>query len=515
MLDTLNTHNKSKNILIDQLSAGYVLRSLQLKQEELTKKISEIALTASTKTQESITALSNALKCIENVRDFAAPSNYEHILGRMETKHGEIAEHVEVEIRNGWDILKKLCPSASLNVGRTAPEDYVINNTPVQSKFIAGFNKSLQHVIEHLQKYPSFAKDATAYGYPGESGYYHIPKDQYETIIKILHGDVGEFNSKTINKCKQLVEFIEENTGKHFIDVVKPSISNYHDVQIGTVNNTLDDYETQFKEYHKEEISEINSEERLEIEKAQHITDASWAEAAKAGGVAALIGGTVSGGIKLYSKIKERSNITQLSVDDWKDVGIDFTKGSVRGGISGISIYCLTKLGGFSAPFAGSIVTTSLGVTSLAIDYRSGKISKSDFSQAACSLSVEAGMAAVGTAIGQTVIPIPIVGAIVGTMASRAVIEISRYVFSASENDLIKKMENDYCKLISELDIQSKEILSNIDSYYSNFSSLIDAAMDPNVNLRLNASIELCRVMNIQEAEIIHNSTELDRYMQE
>lgn len=120
--------------------------------------------------------LKKALECVDNVRDFVGDP--EHILGSQKTKHGEIAEKVDVNFHNADRIMHNKKPNATDapdKVGRTAPEDYYVNDIMVQSKYINGSNNSLSHVIDHMKKYENydgmnFAKD----------GYYVIPKDQYE-----------------------------------------------------------------------------------------------------------------------------------------------------------------------------------------------------------------------------------------------------------------------------------------------------------------------------------------------
>lgn len=145
-------------ILTDQITASIIQESINQKEEEMIERLAEIQQVASEKMQYVQTALDESLKCIENVRDFT--SDPTHILGSMQTKHGEIAEHIEVEIRNGRDILKHIQPSATFDgVGRTAPEDYIINGVQVQSKFINGANKSLEHVLGHLKTSLVFTTD--------------------------------------------------------------------------------------------------------------------------------------------------------------------------------------------------------------------------------------------------------------------------------------------------------------------------------------------------------------------
>lgn len=490
-------------ILTDQIAASLILEGINQKEQEMVERLAEIQQVAAEKIQYARTALDESLKCVENVRDFT--SDPAHILGSMQTKHGEIAEHIEVEIRNGRDILKHIKPTATFDgVGRTAPEDYMIDGIQVQSKFINGANKSLEHVLGHLKTYPNFA----------ENGYYHIPKDQYELIHKIANGEnIEGISTRTINKCKEFIQQIEEETGKSFTDVVRPGISTYNEVQLGNVDKTLDGYEQEFKETSAKEIKDIRQERNNQKSDAQHITDPSWGEALKYSAVAAVISGGTSAGIKIYSKIHNGKKITEFSLADWKEIGYDFTRGSFKGGISGLGIYGLTKLGGFSAPFAGTMVSTAMGIASLASDYKKGNISKSDFSESACALSVEAGLSAIGAAIGQTVIPIPVLGAIIGTATAKASLEISKYVFGKKELVLIEQMQKEYDNIFHSLNAEAYGFVKQMDEYYAKLDGYIDAALSKESAVRFYGSIELCRFLNVPENYIIHNIAELDNFM--
>lgn len=490
-------------IMNDQIVAAFVQEGINQKEQLLFDRLNEIQQVAIEKMQYAQFALDGSLQCVENVRDFVSDPG--HILGSLQTKHGEIAEHIEVEIRNGRDILNHIKPTATfVGVGRTAPEDYIIDGINIQSKFINGANKSLDHVLGHLRAYPGFT----------ENGYYHIPKDQYELINKIIKGnDLDGINVRTINKCKDVIHQIEEETGKSFSEVVKPSISSYKEVQLGTVDKTLDGYEQEFKETNRQELKEIREERDIQKAEAQHITEPSWGEALKYSAVAAVISGTTSAGLKIYAKIHDGKKITQFTLEDWKDVGYDFTKGGFKGGISGLGIYGLTKLGGFSAPFAGAMVSTAMGIASLASDYRKGKISKIDFSESACCLSVEAGLSSIGAAIGQAIIPIPVLGAIIGTATTKASLEISKYVFGKREEELLREMQQEYDNLVAELDIEVLKIIRQMDDYYSKLDGYINAALSKESAVRFYGSIDLCHYLKVPEKDIIHNLSELDDFM--
>lgn len=508
--------NKSANILEDQGVAGIVQEHINRKLQEQAETFSTITADAAEKTRLASQAFSEANSYIEQARDFVSPNNLGSVLGNSATKHGEIAEQLEVCFRNGRSVLNREKAVAELlqnGQDRIGPTDYVIEGTPIQSKFISNPNQSLSHIVEHLKKYPGYANDTTPYGFPGQHGEYHIPKDQYDAIQKVLSGDTAGMSSRTIRASENYIKEIESLTGKRFEEVVKPAVTDYHEVQLGRVDDTINVEEQHYEDVHQENMGKIREEESKQTEAAKHITDASWAEAFKAAGIAAAISGTVSAGIKVYSKIKEGKSISDFDIDDWKEVGFDFAKGGVKGGISGLAIYGLTKLGGFSAPLAGAIVSTSVGVTSLYIDYKRGRIDEADFSDAACALSVEAGIAAIGSAIGQCVIPIPVIGAIIGSVVAQSALKITQSIVGNQEKDLMNHMQTEYEALINKLDDDSKRLLNEITAYFDKLGGFIEAALNKDTQIRLYGSVELCKLLNVPESGIMKSEQDVDVFM--
>ncbi len=144
--------------------------------------------------------LDKALQCVDNVRDFVGSP--EHILGNPKTKHGEIAENVDVWFHNADQIMRNRKADATFEgVGRTVATDYKVHGVDVQSKYINGANNSLSHVLKHMEdyigNYEAFGKD----------GYYVIPKDQYELIQRVLKDD------KEISSKGFFIQSIENSKG--------------------------------------------------------------------------------------------------------------------------------------------------------------------------------------------------------------------------------------------------------------------------------------------------------------
>jgi len=159
------------------------------------------------------------------------------------------------------------------------------------------------------------------------------------------------------------------------------------------------------------------------------------------------------------------------------------------------------------------MVSTAMGIASLASDYKKGNISKLDFSESACSLSVEAGLSAIGAALGQAIIPIPVLGAIIGTATIKSALEISKYVFGKKEAALIEEMQKDYENFVRNLNAESYEIIQQMDAYYTKLDGYIDAALSKESAVKFYGSIELCHFLKVPESYIIHDTLELDNFM--
>ncbi|MHC5933573.1 hypothetical protein [Nostoc sp.] len=437
-----------------------------------------------------------AIQEVDKVSDFLATP--ENILGNTSTKHGEIAEQVEVGIRNAKSLLNSSTPRATFErVGRTAPEDYLINGVQVQSKFINGTGNTLDHVLDHMKKYDNFGRDGS---------FYHIPKDQYDTIQKILNGEnVEGITTRTAQTIKDKAHEIEQLSGHHFNQTIQPASSNYSDVQIGKVDDTL--------ARHDKELKRDNAEikDRIRTEAQPNITD--FGRVAVKG---AVIGGSIRFATKIYGKYKEGKNVFkgELTLEDWKEIGIDTATGATLSSISATAIYGLTNFAQMSAPLAGAFVSAGMEVASLVRSWNRGEISSEKFVELSLFACADSAIVATGAAIGQALIPIPVVGAVIGTIAGRIVSDFCKNLLGENAT-LCKQVEQYYQNLLAQIDQDYKTTIANIIATYDKLGDLARAAFDPKLNLelRLEASIKLAESYGVPDSNIIHNVDELDLFI--
>jgi hypothetical protein len=448
---------------------------------------------------DALSAQDNAFELatdqIEKTRNFIG--NPSSILGSETTKHGEIAEQVEIGIRNAKAAMDGVganhLPCDIESVARTGPTDYLINNIEIQSKFINGANNNLKHVLNHMDKYSNFGRDGS---------YYHIPKDTHEFINKIISGNnIDGVSQRTINAIKDKVHEIEQTTGQSFNTVVQPGISTYAEVQQGAVNNTLDQHES--------ELNSKNEQLKSEIE-TNH--GPSFAELGKASVIGAAVGGSIIFATGVYSKYKEGKNIFagEFDSEDWKEIGLDTAKGATVGAISSAAIYALTNYASMAAPFASSVVSTTKGIGSLSKQYQDGKITKDEFVNLGMIVCAESAIVGLFTAAGQTFIPVPILGAVIGSIAGKMLIE-----YTGSSQAIKKAMDEKLDKFTAKLDQASQQALAKINAEFDKLGELTKAAFNFENNLRgaVESSILLAEYYGVKDSEIIRSSDELDNFM--
>ncbi|HHX3735694.1 TPA: hypothetical protein ACU9XU_005489 [Klebsiella variicola] len=482
MIDVMKSHTP----LCDQLIGSAVNALNQARIDDMVVKLSHQDI-----------AFVLAREQMQKVRDFiASPGN---ILGSMNTKHGEIAEQVEVGLRNSEQAIKEGLQDATTfratfeGVGRNARVDYLIDGIEVQSKFINGTNKNLMHILKHMDEYSNFGKDGS---------FYHIPKDTWQEIQDVLDGKPVEgLKSTTIEAIKAKVAEIESETQRPFAEVVRPGISDYKDVQLGKINETLDK--------HDQELARQNDAKRTEIiDDHQH----SLAEGMRATAMGAAVGGAFALGTGIYRKYRDGKNIFlgDFDAQDWQDVGLDTLKGVAVGGVSAGAIYTLTNCASMGAPFASALVTATKGVASLALSYQRGEIDLDEFTDLGLIVCTESAIVGAMTVAGQALLPVPVLGALMGSISGKFMVTVAKSLDGKARHALQARMD-EFSRRLNTLE---QQVLNRIISEFAALGELTAAAFNVENNLQLlEASITLAQVHGVEKDKIIKNADDLDAFM--
>lgn len=491
-----------EQVFKDQFIAAGVDGFNSLKQDRINAQIEQIVKDQfKAQTQQDLN-FENALIHLSKMRQFL--SSPQNILGTMRTKHGEVAEHLEVNVRNAKNTLFGLKNNATFEgVGRTAPEDFLLNKVKIQSKFINGTGNTLNHVFKHFQTYQDSSID------------YMIPKDQYAAIEQIRNGVIPEsLSAKSAQTILNKVNELESITGRPFSELFHPSISNYDEVQLGKVFETVTNHQDDLIDQNHEIKQEIDRQAKSDTKATNAMRGPSVNEALKVAGGAAAINASISLATGMYTKIKNGKKLSDFKAEDWKELGLDAGKKGGRAGISAGSIYTLTNATSLSAPFASAVTSAAFGMGALFKSYHAGDIAADEVVTEGQLICFEAGITAIGAALGQSLIPIPVLGAIIGTIATDFIWQFAKGKLGEKEKALRKVLDDYSTSLLHQIDQAYHQLIARIEATFSRYNSLLDAAFDLEANSAslAAASIEFAESLNVSSSKILHNHEELDQF---
>lgn len=441
--------------------------------------------------------LATAMKTIETAFDTIKEDIIIRNRGGDKGMHGFIAEIAECGIGNArQQILGKSAIYTWIN--DNGPDDLIRGAEAIQQKFVqAGGHLSLRAVAEHLRHYPEYLADGHKY---------QIPQDHYDKIMAYLEmpadtanklpTSTGEFS---LRQWKEVHAFFEANN----IDPSKlePSILEYGDVQQGTIAVTFD------KE--KEHLQEIDQEQR---DIAYQESKPTLAEGMKATAVAAAVEGATTFVMAIVQKRKTGKKIKEFDQADWIEIAGDSGKGTIKGGIRGASIYLLTNFTATPAAVASAITTAAFGVAEQAHLFRSGSINEVQFIENSEMLCLDASVSALSSFAGQVLIPVPVIGAIIGNAVGTMIYQIGKDSFSAKENELIEKYLRDLSELNEQLATEYHQYIEEMNRCFEKYMVLLTAAFDPNIEKALDCSIALAKHMGVSDDEILDSYEKIASY---
>ena len=493
------------NNTADQILGAITDLFNEIRYEQLRQSLSQIEKEELIRLNQQEQSFIRSLRYTNRIKDFL--NKPENILGSNKTKFGEVAEVFEVNIRNAYDALNGKDPSATFEgIGRTAAADYKINGVEVQSKFINGVNNNLKHVLEHMDKYQDFS----------QNGYYHIPKDSYEVIMKIYNNEsVDGLSQRTIQAVKSKIAEIEIQSNQSFSEVVKASSHDYSEVQLGKASETLNKHISELENQNEAIKADIKNEANEKRIQSQLNHQPGIQEALKVGAIGAVIGGTMSAGMRIFTKCKdEKKSITDFNSSDWAEIGFDFAKNGTKSGISGVAIYGLTNFTSMGAPVASGFVSSTWGVASLASDYACGKITVEEFIEQGQIICLESSVVTLGAIVGQTLIPIPIVGTLVGSIATQMLLQLAKGHLGKREQQVYAEVERIQKQLMQKIEFRYRSLVNEVIERFETIEAMINTMFDFNLNtsIRLQASVDLGIQYGVTKHDLLQDIKEIDSY---
>ena len=411
--------------------------------------------------------------------------------------HGFIAEVAEVGIGNARELIE----------GRTSIYEWINDNGPadlrrgtelIQQKFVsAGGYLSLRAIKQHFQTYPDFLKNG---------GKYQIPADYYEKIkwlLSISEKDANKMATSTgefsLKQWKEVHNFFR--TEKITLDNIEPSLLDYKSVQKNDYEQTLESEKRSLKARNQERKDQAYQESKPTL-----------LEGTKATAIAAAVEGGMSFCIGMAAKRRAGKKFKDFDQSDWKDIAKETGIGTIKGGTRGISLYLLTNYIATPAAVANAIVTASFGVAEQAHLYRKGELDEAAFVENSEILCLDAAVSALSSFAGQVIIPVPVVGAVIGNAVGTMLYQLAKDNLSNKEQALLEEYLSSTKQLNKELQVKYQTFIIGLSENMKQYMDILDRAFSPDLRTAFYGSVELAKEMGVLKDEILDTKEKVAAY---
>lgn len=436
--------------------------------------------------------------------------------------HGFLAEVAEAGINNARSAAHGKGTLYQL-LDNNGPVDLVRGGINIQQKFVFnGGAFSLNAVLEHLEKYPTFVK---------EGGKYQVPADFYEAIKTLREMPVEEANrlSKsgaslfTPREWTRVNDFLDR--GGLTLDNIEPSVLTYDDAQVGKIFTTFE-----------REEKNLRAESKNLVNQAGQKAKPTLSDGAKAAAGAAAFEGLSALALSIRRRLSEDKKLKDISADEWKEIVQEAGKAGGRGGLRGGSVHFLNKmvssqtvkfvtanrsladsvsfknLMSHSAVTASAVVSTGFAVADLASRKRKGELNEIEFLEGIQDVCLSTSLNTFFTVVGRAAIPIPVLGALIGSTAGTLLTIIAKNGLNASEQKLIERYVAEQAALDESLAEEYQQLVDDLNRAITVYLELLERAFDPDIEVAFQGAIELAQSVGVEDKKILKNMDDIDRY---
>ena len=418
--------------------------------------------------------------------------------GGTKGMHGFIAEVAEVGIGNAQRRIVGAEPVYQW-VNDNGPVDLLREGVAIQQKFVAaGGRLGLGAITEHLQRYPDYVKNG---------GRYQIPRDHFD-VIRDLHAMTPETAATTLSRSgdgpslsdwKRVQTFF--GSGAVDIDSLEPSHLDYREAQRGAYEETLQSEKDSLKQTDEGRRRDLHDDSRPGLQEG---IQATLLSAAVEGGTALVLA--------VVQKRRDGKKLRAFTADDWVDIAGVSGLGAAKGSVRGLTIYSLTNFTATSSAVASSIVTSAFGMAELANELRRGEIDELQFIENCELLCLDTAVSALSSLIGQTLIPVPVLGAVIGNTIGTVMYQAARTSLSAREMALIAGYARAQRELDESLSADYAQLIDELTASLSDYFEVLERAFSPDVLTAVQGSIELASTVGVKPEDLLDSRAKARRF---
>lgn len=462
----------------EQAIAAWIGHLNQLRLDTLLRRLAE----QDTNIVDALSSIDSAIKKID--LEVVATNR-----GGVKGMHGFIAEVAEVGVGNAR---RQVVGDGAVYqwVNDNGPVDLLRERIAIQQKFVAaGGRLGLGAITDHLTKYPDFIKNG---------GRYQIPADHFDVIRELYSmslEDAGTHLSRSgdgpsLTDWRRVHAFFE--TGTVDIDSLEASRLDYDEVQRGTYGETL--------QAEKDALASTDETRRDEM---RHDSRPGFQEGVQATLLSAAVNGGAAFVMAVVEKRRDGKRLQEFTSDDWSDVAGTAGRGFVKGGVRGITVYSLTNFTATSAAVASSVVTSAVGIAAQANKLRRCEITETEFIENAELICLDTAVSALSSLIGQMIIPVPVLGAVIGNTVGTVMYQATRSSLSRRETALIEGYLAAQRDLDDELNAEHAQLIEKLNLSTADYFAVLQRAFAPDVVVAALGSVELALKIGVDEADVL------------
>lgn len=400
--------------------------------------------------------------------------------------HGFIAEVAECGLENAQSLIHGDKPVMEW-VNDNGPADLLRNGVEIQVKFVnAGGKFSLNAVAAHLEKYPDFLD---------KGGVYQIPKDYLDavrTLYEMPREEAAKLVSSTggpsYSNWKSIHEFFDSSGFS--IDDLEASKFEYSEVQKNAIADKMAEEKTRLTDESEQIKKDIHEEHRPAPQ-----------EGAKAVAAGAVLEAGTAFALSVKRHLGNGKRIGDLTQDDWEEIAKDSGMGLVKGGVRGGAVYWLNNYTATPSSVASALVTASFGVADCAYRFRSGELTEIEFIESSEIACLDASVSAFSSFVGQAIIPVPILGSLVGNAVGTTAYELGKDFYSKREAELLANYAQELKALDTELEGEYAACINSLRENMGEYFSLLEKAFSPNAAMAFPAPLSWQQALTSRTAK--------------
>ena len=256
----------------------------------------------------------------------------------------------------------------------------------------------------------------------------------------------------------------------------------------------------------------LDKKDQEQRQEAYRKTAPSLKEGAKVAGTSAAVEGGLCFCICVFKKLRSGKHLYEFDENDWIEIAKETGFGIIKGGIRGTSVYLLTNFTNTSANLASAYTTAAIGVVSQLNAYERGAIAEDTFLINSEIMCLDIAISTLSSYFGQMIIPIPILGAVIGNIIGETLYGICIRYAEKKEEALVEEMNSELTVYTNSLKSDLQKTINELLAYVTYYNGICELAFNSDVNKSFWASILLAKEAGVSDSKILHTVGEIDTY---